>query len=371
MPTSKKLAFVYSKALEEGGYPSFCPFNTSRAGKTRATIASMGLLSGPNIREIPPEPLTREELESFHTKKYLDALASVTIDNMNHEHLALGLGTPDCPVFPGMYDYACLAAGGSTTAAKLISSGEADIAFNPSGGFHHAGPDFAAGFCYINDIVLACLELRKTFSKVLFLDVDVHHCDGVQNAFYSRDDIMTISLHENGKTLFPGTGFVNESGEGKGAGYTVNIPLPVGTYDDIYLHAFNEAAMPRAKDFNPDVIVLELGMDALMGDPLAHLHLTNNVYAEVVGVVTGMNKPLLVTGGGGYNVENTVRGWALAWTIMCDYRQDDMSIGMGGVMLENTDWIGGLRDRALLSNAGLRETIDAEIEEIIRIINKG
>jgi len=176
---------------------------------------------------------------------------------------------------------------------------------------------------------------------------------------------MVISMHESGATLFPGTGFENEIGDGAGRGYTVNIPLPVGTYDGAYISAFTEVALPLMKVFDPDVIVMELGMDTLAGDPLAHLHLTNNVHVDIIGDVLSLGVPILATGGGGYNVENTVRGWALAWSVLCGEQIEDMSVGMGGVMLENRDWVGGLRDRVLLSDAGLRDTVDSHIEATV------
>ena len=177
---------------------------------------------------------------------------------------------------------------------------------------------------------------------------------------------MTVSLHESGKTLFPGTGSEDEIGEGDGRGYSVNIPLPVGTYDAIYLKAFREAALPLIKAFNPDVLIVEVGMDTLAGDPMAHLHLTNNVAVDVMEAVMALGKPMLVTGGGGYNVPNTVRGWALVWSVLCGDHLDAMMYGMGGVMMENTDWAGGLRDRVLLSDAGRRGEVDREVEESIR-----
>ena len=167
---------------------------------------------------------------------------------------------------------------------------------------------------------------------------------------------------------FQESGFEDEIGTGKGRGYTVNIPLPVGTYDGAYISAFTEAAFPLMKAFDPDVIIMELGMDALAGDPLAHLHLTNNVYVEIIGRVLEMDKPVLATGGGGYNIENTVRAWVLAWSVLCGEMTDDISAGMGGVMLENRDWFGGLRDRVLLSDAGLRNEVDSSIEATIQKI---
>ncbi len=369
--TQTKCVFMHSPELDNVHYPPECPFNTSRAGKTRKILASMNLLNNKNGTEYPPEPVNRKTLEQFHTTRYLDALQSAASGHLDADGFLMGLGTPDCPVFPDMYTYPTLATGATLTGADLIASGKNEIAFNPSGGYHHAHPSMASGFCYINDIVLACMSLAKAGMKTLFIDLDVHHCDGVQEAFYERSDIMTISLHESGKTLFPGTGFENETGAGAGKGFSVNVPLPVGTYDEAYIHVFKTIVSPLINAYNPDAIVLELGMDTLTGDPLAHLHLTNNAYAEIIPIIMAFKKPILATGGGGYNVDNTARAWALAWSIFCGNNpNDDITIGLGGVMFESTEWPGGLKDRAFISHAGQRNTVDSEIEIILETVKR-
>lgn len=367
MPVRKSV-FLHSPELEQFGYPDESPFKTNRAALTRKTALTMGLLSGEGRAEMSPVKATRADLEMFHKPRYLDAILAAQNGDLTAAAFAMGLGTPDCPVFKGMYDYASLASGATITGARLILAGKTDIAFNPSGGYHHAFPDRAAGFCYINDIVLGALVMTEAGKRVAFLDLDVHHCDGVQAAFYDRSDVMTLSLHESGRTLFPGTGFENEIGAGAGRGYSVNVPLPVGTYDAAYRRAFDATALPLLKAYNPDVLMLELGMDTLAGDPLAHLHLTNNVYADILENLIGLGKPILATGGGGYNVENTVRAWALLWSVMCGEHIEDLSIGMGGVMLASTEWAGGLRDRVLLTDAGRHGDINAEIDRVISSI---
>jgi acetoin utilization protein AcuC len=250
----------------------------------------------------------------------------------------------------------------------LILSDSADVAFNPSGGLHHAGPELASGFCYINDMAIACTILAEAGKKVLYLDVDVHHGDGVQNAFYDRCDVMTISFHESGRTLFPGTGFEYDIGTGAGKGYSVNVPLPVGTYDEVYMKAFKAIALPLIGAYNPDVIVFELGADALAGDPLAHLYLTNNTYAEIINHLLSFSKPILAAGGGGYNINNTVRAWALAWSVMCGAAEHDMNLGAGGVMLESTDWQGGLRDRILVISSQQRDAVVPQVDATIETV---
>jgi acetoin utilization protein AcuC len=330
------------------------------------------LLSGDGRREVAPEPAERAVLEKFHSARYLDALQAAAAGGMTVESLYMGIGSPDCPVFAGMYEYSVLACGATLKGAEMILSGEATHAFNPSGGYHHAGPEKAAGFCYINDVALACGVLAEAGKRVLYLDVDVHHGDGVQDAFYDRKDVMTVSFHESGHTLFPGTGHEDEIGTGAGKGYCVNVPLPPGTYDQAYMWAFKAIALPLIKAYNPDVIVLEMGADTLAGDPLAHLQLTNNTCADIIQAVLGFERPVLMTGGGGYHVANTVRAWALAWSVLCgaDAEHHDAHIGMGGVMLESTDWHGGLRDRQLPvdieQSEGVIEALEATVARVKR-----
>jgi len=366
---TKKAVFVYSSELEKYRYPLEHPFNTVRAKKVREIVNSMGLLSGSGTSEVAPVPAERIVLKKFHSARYLHVLKTASRGRWNAEALDMGIGTQDCPVFEGLYEYTVLATGGTLVAADLILSGSDDIAFNPSGGFHHAWPERAAGFCYINDVALACIVLAEQGKRVLYLDVDVHHGDGVAYAFYDRSDVMTISFHQNPRTLFPGTGFEDEIGKGKGKGYCVNVPLPIGTYDQAYIKAFETIALPLITAYNPDVVVFELGADALAGDPLAHLHLTNNVYAEIISHLLSFDKPILATGGGGYNVDNTVRAWALAWSIFCGADSgEDINHAIGGVLLESMEWQGGLRDRALAVSEQQRDTVMLAVEKTIKMV---
>jgi acetoin utilization protein AcuC len=364
----KEAVFIYSQELEKYPYPPEHPFNTIRAKRARDIINSMGLLSGTGRKEIPPEPIERVVLKKFHSANYLHVLKEVSRGKFNSEALGMGIGTSDCPVFKGLYEGAVLAAGGTLVGAKMILSGRADAAFNPSGGFHHAMPERASGFCYINDVALACMILTEEGKRVLYLDVDVHHGDGVAYAFYDRPDVMTISLHQNPRTLFPGTGFEDEIGSGKGEGYCINIPLPIGTYDEAYMKAFESLVPPLIAAFKPDVFVFELGADALAGDPLANLCLTNNVYAEIINHLLSFGKPILMAGGGGYNIGNTVRAWALAWSVLCGADSGNQEPALGGVMLGSTEWQGGLRDQVLAVSSQQRDAVMPAIENTIKII---
>jgi len=367
--TTRRAAFVYDSALEAYPYPEGHPFNTTRAQKTRALAQSMGWLTGPGVQEVPPEPADRLILKKIHSAQYVRTLKNAAQGKWESHALNMGIGSPDCPVFEGLYDHAILATGASLVGARMILDGDVDVAFNPSGGFHHAFPERAAGFCYINDVALACMTFAQAGKKVLYLDVDVHNGDGVAYVFKDRKDVMTISLHENPKILFPGTGFEHEIGEGDGKGYCVNVPLPVGTYDMVYLNAFESLVLPLIRAFDPDVFVFELGADALAGDPLAHLQLTNNAYVDVINHMLGFEKPILMTGGGGYHVGNTVRAWALGWSVLSGLDDGmDLSMGMGGVMMESTEWQGGLRDRELVIPETQRTSVSSTINRTVEAV---
>ena len=364
--SERKLAFIYSPEIEGLSYPIDCPFKTQRAGLTRQRLLSFGLLGGEGRVEVPARKASLAELEEFHTARYLEELQRAAGGDLTVDGLHMGLGGPDTPMFKDVFEYSALACGAALTAADLVLAGKADIAFNLLGGFHHAMAEKAAGFCYLNDVVLACMRLAAAGKRVACVDVDAHHGDGTQAAFYNRNDVLTISLHESGKTLFPWGGFENEIGEGQGLGCNVNVPLPAGTYDEAFLMAFDRIAAPVLEAFDLDVIVLELGMDTLAGDPLTHLRMTNNAHVEVVKRLLDFNRPILIAGGGGYHVENTVRGWALAWRTCCgEDEEHDASLGMGGVMLASSEWAGGLRDRALAVTTEQRQVVEPELRATI------
>jgi acetoin utilization protein AcuC len=213
---------------------------------------------------------------------------------------------------------ACLAAGGSLLAARLVAAGEVARAFHFAGGLHHAMPDRASGFCYVNDAVLAILHLRSRGLRVAYVDIDAHHGDGVQAAFYSDPDVLTISTHERGERLFPGTGFVEEMGEGAGRGYSVNLPLEALTDTSIYLPAFDAVVPPLVRAFRPDVIVAQLGIDSHRTDPLTHLALDVQGFAQAVRRLVDLAPRLVALGGGGYDIVNVARAWTAAWAVMND-----------------------------------------------------
>jgi acetoin utilization protein AcuC len=229
-----------------------------------------------------------------------------------------GLGTPDNPILPGIYRWSALVAGASLLAMRLVESGEVSRAFNISGGLHHAGPGWASGFCYINDAALIIAHLCRLGRRVAYVDIDVHHGDGVQWAFYDTDQVLTLSIHESGSTLFPGTGFVHEIGKGKGEGYSVNVPLPPAADDEIFLWGFNEVIPPLVEAFQPDILVTQLGIDSHRTDPLSHVGISLGAFAYMVRRLRDLCGRWVALGGGGYDLRNVPRAWAAAWAIMND-----------------------------------------------------
>ena len=354
---------MHCRELEEYEYPATCPFDVSRAGRVRQLLSLTGLLDAENVRELGAEPADRMALKEFHGARYLHALKSAADGDFKPEAFHMGIGSGDCPVFKDMYAYSAHACGATLKGVELLLSGDADVAFNPSGGLHHAGPERASGFCYLNDVALACGAFAGQGGRVLYLDVDVHHGDGPAYGFYDRADVMTISFHESGRTLFPGTGFVGETGVAEGKGYCVNVPLAAGTYDAAYMKAFESIALPLIGAYAPDVFVFELGADALAGDPLANLQLTNNVYAAVIRHLLTFEKPILMTGGGGYDLRNTVRAWALGWGVLSGTCDGEAAANVAG----GQHWA-PLLDAPPIVSANQREAVIPAVDAVIEAI---
>lgn len=361
-------ALLHSSDLETYHYPADCPFKTERAAEM------LGILSSDNSNYYtvePPRPVSHTELLQFHTETYLQILERVSHGTFESNDLFFGLGTAETPVFHDLFPYAQLAAGASIAAAELLLGGSYHLCCNPSGGYHHAHAEKAGGFCYINDVVLACKTLTAAGKRVFCLDLDAHQGDGTQAAFYNDPSVFTMSFHESGTTLFPWGGFEDEIGEGDGRGFNVNVSLPAGTDDDAFTRTFPLVVSPLLSAFKPDVIVLEIGMDILSVDPLTHLSMTNNAIADTLPLLRDTGIPILMVGGGGYNPTATARGWALAWQVLCDQEPDnDLTIGMGGMFLGNAEWNAGLRDPRSYAHGDEKVTIYEQLERSVETIRK-
>src|SRR5438128_8197292 len=279
-------------------------------------LPASGLTTLPTARAVPPEAAAETDIARYHTREYMDVLKRADSGLDPADGAVYGLGLGDNPVFRGLWEVAQLVAAGSLTAADLVASGAVERAFHFAGGLHHAFPDRASGFCYVNDAVLAILRLREHGLRVAYVDIDAHHGDGVQHAFYADPNVMTISTHERGERLFPGTGFVREKGAGAGVGFSVNLPLEAYTDSSVYLPAFEEVVPPLLDAFKPDVVVAQLGVDAHRTDPLTHLQLDIQGFATAVRRITELSPQLLALGGGGYDLQNVARGWTAAWAVI-------------------------------------------------------
>jgi acetoin utilization protein AcuC len=312
-----KTALVHSGQYARFDYGPEHPLRMERLDLTWRLMQAYGLTALPGVTVTAPDPAEESELLRFHTEEYLTVLKAA---NTGRAPMAVvcryGLGPGDNPVFPGLWDVARLAAGGSVLAARLVGSGQMERAFHFAGGLHHAMPDRASGFCYVNDAVLAILHLRARGLRVAYIDIDAHHGDGVQQAFYADRNVLTISIHERGDRLFPGTGFVEEAGEGEARGYSVNLPLDVLTDSSAYLPAFEAVVPPLVRAFSPDVVVAQLGIDSHRTDPLTHLALDVQGFARVVARITELAPRLVALGGGGYDVGNVARAWTAAWAVI-------------------------------------------------------
>jgi acetoin utilization protein AcuC len=287
-----------------------------RLGLTWRLMEAYGLTTLPGAAVHRPDAAPESAIARYHRPEYIEMLKACNEGIHPRAASLFGLGPGDNPVFRGVWDCARVVAGGSLLAADLIAKGEVDRVFHFAGGLHHAADQRASGFCYVNDAVLAIMRLRERGLRVAYVDIDAHHGDGVQAAFYRDPNVLTISTHERGERLFPGTGFVNEAGEGPGVGYSVNLPLEAYTDSAAYLPAFEEVVPPLLQAFRPDVVVAQLGVDAHRTDPLTHLQLDIQGFAKAVQRITELSPQLLALGGGGYDLQNVARGWTAAWAVM-------------------------------------------------------
>ena len=215
----------------------------------------------------------------------------------------------DCPVFDGLYEYCQTYTGGSLAGAARINQGCTDIVINWAGGLHHAKKGEASGFCYTNDIVLAILELLKTHARILYIDIDIHHGDGVEEAFYLTNRVMTLSFHQSGNNFFPRTGFSNDVGAKTGKSYALNFPLSTGMNDAAYASIFKPVIAKVMEHYQPGVVVMCCGADSLSGDRVGCWNLSFRGHAAVLEFVKTFNLPMLVLGGGGYTIRNVARCW--------------------------------------------------------------
>ncbi len=366
-----KTAFLYSDKFATFDYGSEHPLKTIRLKLTYELIRAYGLLSLPDTLYVEVEPASIEDLLLFHDRDYIGMLKAVNEGIRFPGAEYFGLGPGDNPVFKGLFDWSRLITGASLQAAKMVESGEVDIAFSISGGLHHAMRSMASGFCYVNDPVIAIMSLVKEGRRVAYIDIDAHHADGVQEAFYATNRVLTISIHETGSMLFPGTGFERETGKEEGRGYSVNIPMPPYSDDELFVFAFTEIVPPLIKKFNPDIVVSQLGVDSFHSDPLAHLNYTTSGFCEVVKKMKDISPKWIALGGGGYDVANVAKAWTLAWAIMNDIEipdeiPKDFLVRHPGEGFRS----GKVRDAVYSEKGEQKERMREEVERVVNFIRE-
>lgn len=275
---------------------------------------------------ICPFPAGPTDIGKFHSPDYVDFLASVTPESLHDHgharHLKRFNVGEDCPVFDGMFSFCQASAGGSIGAAVKLNLQDADIAINWAGGLHHAKKSEASGFCYVNDIVLGILELLKRHRRVLYIDIDIHHGDGVEEAFYTTDRVMTVSFHKFGD-FFPGTGHIKDVGHGQGKNYALNVPLNDGIDDDSFRELFRPVIRKVMEAYQPEAVVLQCGADSLAGDRLGCFNLSVKGHADCLRFLRSFNVPLMVLGGGGYTMRNVARCWCYETAVAVGVEPDN------------------------------------------------
>ncbi len=321
---SGRTALLYSEKFLEYNLGPHHPLRPVRVKLTYDLLASKGLLENDSVETIEPRMASRNEILLFHEDAYVSLVEKYSKTGSG----LLDMG--DTPAFKGCYEATSLVVGASLKACDLIMDGRVVHAFNPSGGLHHAHPERASGFCIFNDpaIAIAYLKAKHGIKRLLYIDIDAHHGDGVMYGYYQDPSVLDIDFHESGRFLFPGTGFPDETGEKDAVGLKVNIPLLPQTGDQAFLNAFHQLVPRLVEDFRPEIILVQCGADGHFDDRLAHLRLSTNVYREVVGEMHRLahelcNGRLLLFGGGGYTLQNVPRVWAVAFASLAGLDSDD------------------------------------------------
>lgn len=358
---SRRAAFVYDEALSRHQLRHDHPMRPIRLQHTFELLQAYGAFDGGVSQLVPPRPATDAELAMLHTEEYIEAVKCFSRGGSDYERGRFNFDDRgDNPTYGGMFEAAALSTGSTIVAAEMVASGQVDAAFNISGGLHHAAAGHASGFCVFNDPALAVKALVEAGRRVAYVDIDAHHGDGVQNAFYDDDRVLTISIHESGRYLFPGTGSETEVGAAGGVGFSVNIPLYPFTEDETYLDAFERIAPPLLKAFKPDVLVTQLGIDSYYSDPLTHLQVTTRGFVAAVEILGGLGLPWLALGGGGYDLGAVARAWTLAYGVMLGTEwPDEVPTAFASGPFATQQGISRLRD-------GVRLQVPADVQRDAR-----
>ncbi|WP_239727226.1 MULTISPECIES: acetoin utilization protein AcuC [unclassified Mammaliicoccus] len=324
--------YVYSEDLLKYRFSDSHPFNQMRLKLTTDLLFDLGVLTEAHI--ISPRVATDEELQLVHEPNYIEAIKKAGNGDLPlKEYDKYGLNSEDTPQFINMHENSARVVGGTLSAVDAVMTGEATRACHLGGGLHHGFKGKASGFCIYNDSAVAIQYMQSKYNqRVLYIDTDAHHGDGVQWSFYTNEDVMNYSIHETGRYLFPGTGALTERGDGKGFGTTVNVPLDAYTEDDSYIDVFKDTVEAVCKAYKPDVILSVNGVDIHYLDPLTHLSCTLDTLYKIPYIVKGLadkhcDGKIIMIGGGGYNIWRVVpRAWSHVWFALNDLETPEGSI---------------------------------------------
>jgi len=315
-------AVIYCDEFLKYDLGEFHPFKPWRCKRMIDILKEKEVFKREGLRLIEKFPVNEKLLELIHDRSYIDFVKAKSKEGKGY------LDYGDTPATRGIFKGALYRACASIYCGQLVFEGEVLHAFNPGGGFHHAGSNYAAGFCVFNDVALTVRFMQEKYriERIAVVDIDGHHGDGTQRIFYD-EPILTISFHRYGGYFYPGSGWMDEIGEGEGKGYSVNVPLPAGTGDDAFIYSFDEIVPPLLKSYRPEVIVVQFGADGYYTDPLVGLALTTHTYEHVARRLHMLSHELcsgrlVMTGGGGYSAEDAARIWALAFMIIADLPSD-------------------------------------------------
>lgn len=285
------------------------PLVGDKPRKTMTFFEEKGIMN--DVELFAPSKATEKDLLKVHSEEYINSVKELSRIG--------GMLAFDTPAPAGIYEYARLVTGGTIFAGGKLFEGF-NCMVNPLAGFHHASRGFSSGFCFFNDIAITIEHLREKYKleRFLIVDLDVHHANGTQEIYYDDPTVLNISFHQDGRTLYPGTGSIKKIGKDNGEGYTINLPLPPGTGDTSYLNAFNEIVPPLSQQFKPEIIIYQCGVDTHHSDPLADLDLTYQVYYKLAKKMLSLSSStcnrLLVLFGGGYNSLASIKSY---YNIMC------------------------------------------------------
>lgn len=326
------ISYCYSPELTR--FSDLLPSNPKRSSLTHGLIQAYGLLNHATVDVVDPEPATRRELLSYHTAEYLDALWEAESGEIADDDLSRFGLEHDCPVFPGLKSYVCYVAGASLAAARTLTRGvsPAEVAISFDGGRHHAKRFAASGFCYVQDIVLAIQELRKLHSRVLYIDLDLHHGDGVEAAFVHSDRVFTLSLHRYDQGFFPNSGGFHDQGKGRGKGFSMNIPLKRGLSDQSLKLLVEQVIIPVIESYidkgSEQSIVVQCGVDSLALDPYKEWNISIDGYCAAIAQIhekaKALGAKLLLLGGGGYNITAASRCYSAILATLLDVELGDI-----------------------------------------------